>query len=84
MFLSDVFCVVIRFSAAFFTVIRLNSIMTLASNQGGAVLYSKKLQINFECELSVMVKIIPDFGSSDSMRTLFCECYSRFRTRLLR
>ena len=48
MFLSDVFSTVIRFSAAFFTVIRLNSIMTLASNQEGAILYSKKLQINFK------------------------------------
>ena len=48
MFLSDVFPTVIRFSAAFFTVIRLNSIMTLASNQEGAILYSKKLQINFK------------------------------------
>ena len=36
--------------------------------------------------LQVMVKIIPDFGSSDKMSILlllFCGYYSRFRTRFL-
>ena len=53
--------------------------MTLASNQVGAILYS--LQINCKLisnachQLSVMVKIIPDFGSSDSMRTLLLWHY---------